>query len=106
MGWVLSELEQMDWVHGQPPVAIIPMGTGNDLSRSFYWGGRYKDKPVKKVLYDVTEAEVGRLDRWRIDLTPNRDGEENPRAINNIPAQNSLFNNYFSLGIDAHIGKK
>ena len=103
VGWVLSELEQIDWAHGQPPVAIIPMGTGNDLSRSFYWGGRYKDKPVKKVLHDVTEAEVGQLDRWKISLDGNSDGEQHPRAINHIPAQNSLFNNYFSLGIDAHI---
>jgi len=103
VGWVLSELEKVDWKHGAPPVAIIPMGTGNDLSRSFYWGGRYKDKPVKKVLYDVTEADIGQLDRWRIEISSNPDGERHPRAIDTIPNQNSVFNNYFSLGIDAHI---
>ena len=78
------------------------MGTGNDLSRSFYWGGRYKDKPVRKVLYDVTEAEVVELDRWKIDFQGN-EGEKHDRAIDQIPKQNGVFNNYFSLGIDAHI---
>lgn len=103
VGWVLAVMEQMEWKHGAPPIAIIPMGTGNDLSRSFYWGGRYKDKPVKKVLYDVTEAEVGELDRWRIHFQQNLSGEKHSRAIDSIPSQNSVFNNYFSLGIDAHI---
>ena len=103
VGWVLSELERVEWEQGPPPIAIIPMGTGNDLSRSFYWGGRYKDKPVKKVLFDVTEAEVGELDRWRIEVQPSPHGEKHERAIDEVPAQNSVFNNYFSLGIDAHI---
>ena len=116
VGWVLSQVEKVEWRYEAPPLAIIPMGTGNDLSRSFYWGGRYKDKPVKKVLYDVTEAEVGELDRWRLHVEPRTDvavsgsgisgasnGERLDHAVATIPAQNTVFNNYFSLGIDAHI---
>lgn len=39
MGWVLGCLGEL---HKQergpvPPTAIIPLGTGNDLSRSFGW---------------------------------------------------------------------
>lgn len=103
VGWVLSEVEHINWKYEPPPVAIIPMGTGNDLSRSFLWGGRYKDKPVKKVLHDVNEAEVEWLDRWQLSLQTVGDGERHQRAIDSIPEQNSVFNNYFSLGIDAHI---
>ena len=39
VGWVLGclgELHQKGW-EPVPPVAIIPLGTGNDLSRSFGW---------------------------------------------------------------------
>lgn len=39
MGWLLGSLGEL---HKQgrgpvPPTAIIPLGTGNDLSRSFGW---------------------------------------------------------------------
>lgn len=39
VGWVLGSLTEL---HTQdrkpvPPVAVIPLGTGNDLSRSFGW---------------------------------------------------------------------
>ena len=39
MGWVLGCLGQL-YVQNRgpvPPVAVIPLGTGNDLSRSFGW---------------------------------------------------------------------
>ncbi|THG03569.1 hypothetical protein TEA_022946 [Camellia sinensis var. sinensis] len=43
VGWVLGSLGEL---HKQgrepvPPTAIIPLGTGNDLSRSFGWGGSF-----------------------------------------------------------------
>ena len=42
VGWVLSEIDNVSWLEGKPATAIIPLGTGNDLSRSLHWGGRYK----------------------------------------------------------------
>jgi len=38
VGWVLGSLGELyEQREPVPPVAIIPLGTGNDLSRSFGW---------------------------------------------------------------------
>ena len=38
VGWILSTLDSLR-IRPAPPVAVMPLGTGNDLSRTLNWGG-------------------------------------------------------------------
>ena len=49
MGWILSVMDSLDLPRPRPAIGIIPLGTGNDLARSLNWGGKYRDKPLRKV---------------------------------------------------------
>ena len=72
VGWILSVMDEMEFGvdsrgrDRRPCIAIIPLGTGNDLSRSLEWGGKYRDKPLRKVLIDIAKADVIYMDRWSV----------------------------------------
>lgn len=61
-------------IEPQPAVAVVPLGTGNDLSRSFGWGGAFSPAWIKshKALHATLEAVAAApavpLDRWRLRL--------------------------------------
>uniref|UniRef100_A0A8C9TQG3 Diacylglycerol kinase n=1 Tax=Scleropages formosus TaxID=113540 RepID=A0A8C9TQG3_SCLFO len=99
VGWILSALDELQ-LNPQPPVAVLPLGTGNDLARTLNWGGGYADEPVSKILCQVEEGSVVQLDRWnlQVESSPRRvpEGAEEKLPLN-------VFNNYFSLGFDAHV---
>lgn len=66
VGWALSCLDNVgqDAKCGSPPMAIVPLGTGNDLARVLRWGPGFTgaEDPLN-VLRDVIDAEEIRLDR-------------------------------------------
>ena len=69
-GWVLSVMDNMEFPNGPPSIGMIPLGTGNDLSRSLNWGGKYKDKPLENIITDIENADVVKMDRWTLEVTP------------------------------------
>ncbi|XP_067902065.1 diacylglycerol kinase zeta isoform X5 [Heterodontus francisci] len=103
VGWILSILDQLQ-LNPQPPVAVLPLGTGNDLARTLNWGGGYTDEPVSKILSHVEDGNIVQLDRWNLYVERNASAvpdERDETAAEKLPLD--VFNNYFSLGFDAHV---
>ncbi|XP_048118590.1 diacylglycerol kinase zeta isoform X1 [Alosa alosa] len=103
VGWILSTLDQLN-LNPQPAVAVLPLGTGNDLARTLNWGGGYTDEPVSKILSHVEDGNVVQLDRWNLIVEPNLEAageEKDDQQTDKLPLD--VFNNYFSLGFDAHV---
>lgn len=74
IAWVLGVIKKLR-LTPEPPVAIMPLGTGNDLSRSFKWGDAFSYDWIKDhtarydMLNKVAVARVEELDCWRITIT-------------------------------------
>ncbi|XP_060767467.1 diacylglycerol kinase zeta isoform X7 [Neoarius graeffei] len=103
VGWILSTLDQLQ-LNPQPAVAVLPLGTGNDLARTLNWGGGYTDEPVCKILSHVEDGNIVQLDRWNLQVEPNTEvgpEEKDEQVTDKLPLD--VFNNYFSLGFDAHV---
>ncbi|XP_010751491.2 diacylglycerol kinase zeta isoform X2 [Larimichthys crocea] len=102
VGWILSCLDELA-LNPQPPVAVLPLGTGNDLARTLNWGGGYTDEPLSKILSHVEDGTVVQLDRWNLQVEPNHcaGAEPDEQQTDKLPLD--VFNNYFSLGFDAHV---
>ncbi|KAF7701911.1 hypothetical protein HF521_001194 [Silurus meridionalis] len=103
VGWILSVLDELQ-LNPQPAVAVLPLGTGNDLARTLNWGGGYTDEPVSKILSHVEDGNIVQLDRWNLSVEPNPEASEDEKdehQTDKLPID--VFNNYFSLGFDAHV---
>uniref|UniRef100_A0A3B4DAX6 Diacylglycerol kinase n=1 Tax=Pygocentrus nattereri TaxID=42514 RepID=A0A3B4DAX6_PYGNA len=97
VGWVLDAIDTMK-LKGQdqfiPRVTILPLGTGNDLSNSLGWGSGYAGEiPIEQVIRNVLEAEVVKMDRWKVQVASKGNYFRKPKVLS--------MNNYFSVGPDA-----
>ncbi|VDM60402.1 unnamed protein product [Angiostrongylus costaricensis] len=84
-------------------VAILPLGTGNDLSRVLGWGagtnGEGMISFVFKYLNDVFAAEVQKLDRWNIIIK----SKNQVWLLSGVLITNKRMTNYVSIGVDASV---
>lgn len=95
VAWVLNTIEKLKIENAQ--VGILPLGTGNDLSRVLGWGeSAAADLEPMQLLERVKTAEPVQLDRWEVNI-------HKPTRIPLTTKRHRSFfmYNYFSVGVDA-----
>ncbi|EPS66601.1 hypothetical protein M569_08172, partial [Genlisea aurea] len=128
VGWVLGCLGELH-KHRRlpvPPTGIIPLGTGNDLSRSFGWGGSFPfnwKAAVKRTLDKIATGSVVHLDSWHVlismpggeeldipyslkttEETPlDQELEVDTELPEKVSCYQGVYYNYFSIGMDAQV---
>lgn len=106
VGWVLGALEEIrhKLVCTEPSIAVLPLGTGNDLGRVLRWGAGYSGEDPYAVLISVDEAENVLMDRWTILLDAQEVVDSMENGISEPePPKIVQMNNYCGIGIDAEL---
>ncbi|XP_025407270.1 diacylglycerol kinase epsilon-like isoform X2 [Sipha flava] len=79
-----------------PAVGIIPLGTGNDLSRVLGWGTSYSDLDCSVIFDFLNNVSIIKLDRWKVNIMSN--------VLKKIKITNTItMYNYLGIGLDAQI---
>jgi diacylglycerol kinase (ATP) len=94
VSWIVSVLEGMKkkirpkkW----PPIAILPLGTGNDLARIHGWGGGYNNESLLTILEQISESYISLLDIWEVTIDSKHSKKKEIKT----------FFNYLGVGADA-----
>ncbi|KAK9851856.1 hypothetical protein WJX84_011935 [Apatococcus fuscideae] len=136
VGWIMGCLDAMVKAAAEggenslpwapPPLAILPLGTGNDLARCLNWGGglaALREQGLPAALAQIEQATPSLLDRWQVAIQPRPSqpisdpGSKHQRtpslqqraesAIHSIQSQpkrvDKVMNNYMGIGIDAKV---
>ncbi|XP_046569665.1 diacylglycerol kinase epsilon-like [Haliotis rubra] len=97
IGWVLKSIEKLQFKK-PPRVCILPLGTGNDLSRVLGWGEGYTgDVQVTDVLSQLKKAHPVALDRWKVEISHEKHFGISVPKLKRV----MMMNNYASIGVDA-----
>ena len=99
------------------PVAPLPLGTGNELSRISGWGAAYGGGSMANIVRNVAGAYLSTLDMWTATIVPSGrgtrgggfgvDADKDADADANAETKvRRKFVCFFSVGFDAHISHR
>ena len=102
INWVVSVLSDYYGAENEtfrPPLAVVPVGTGNDMSHMLGWGTKYDafdlaniDKTLDKIKGREKYVDT---DMWEVSITEMSNTKD--------ATKNYTMLNYFSIGVDANI---
>lgn len=119
--WAISEAEK----HGvdvlsQVYIGILPLGTGNDFSRAYGWGGRNPDartlpmedfKELREMVWSWTAAAPQMHDVWQVQIEADEERgsilQVDGTSEDGTQTRRSLVKpmvNYFSVGEESRLG--
>jgi diacylglycerol kinase (ATP) len=109
--WVLGTILELG-LDPRPPVAVMPLGTGNDFSFNFGWGTKFEWSWVKAhhlyhTLSRYKDAECRPMDVWKAEITAPDSSyfDSMPHSLVQNSSNPNLacanFWNYYSIGLDA-----
>lgn len=107
VGWILESLSKVQFKKYEPSIGLLPLGTGNDLSRALNWGKGYVgDGDIEEILTEIDAASPIKLDRWLVRISKNNECLK--KTKNSLDEKSKLLkidkkymNNYISIGCDA-----
>ncbi|KAL6196441.1 hypothetical protein ACLB2K_032056 [Fragaria x ananassa] len=115
--WLLSVVSDLK-LPNPPPIATVPLGTGNNLHFAFGWGKKNPGTDRQSVQYFLNQVKTAKemqIDSWHIlmrmktpkkcDLTAPLELPHSLHAFQQVGFQTFRggFWNYFSVGMDAQI---
>jgi diacylglycerol kinase (ATP) len=97
VNWVVALLCRFYTGHFRPPLAVIPFGTGNDMSRMLQWGCGMSSRSLMEIGHLISRMmstdHIEDVDLWSVAIR---------EVGSDVPTERRMVN-YISFGVNADI---